>query len=262
MVWGRSALSILAWAILCLLALPVFVVVPLSFSSVRFFAFPPPGWSLDWYANLATSREWHEALLTSLGIGAGATVLSLALGAPAAVALVRYRFAGRGLLHAVLLSPLIIPTIILAIGLYYAAAPLGLVGRPWAIALVHVVLAMPYVLVTLTAALERLDPSLERAAQSLGASPVHAFWLVTVPLIRPSVLSAAFLAFLASFDDLVVGLFLSGSATRTIQIQMWQGIRFESDPTIAAMSSVLIAAALAGFALLQAQGGRPEGSHP
>lgn len=262
MRWRSAALSMLSWTILLLLALPVLVVIPLSLSSVRFFAFPPPGWSLQWYVNLVTSRDWHEALLTSLWIGLAATVLALAIGAPAAVALVRYRFFGRGLVHAVLLSPLIIPTIILAIGAYYTAAPLGLVGRPWAIALLHVVLAMPFVLVTLGAALERIDPSLERAAQSLGASPALAFWLVTVPLIRPSLLSAAFLAFLASFNDLIVGLFLSGSATRTIQIQMWQGIRLESDPTIAAMSSLLIVVALLGFALTQTHGKPADGTRP
>ncbi len=249
----QRAIATLSWTVLALLALPVFVVLPLSFSSVRYFAFPPPGWSGQWYANLLASRDWHEALVTSGGIGAAATLGAMLLGMPAAVALVRYRFPGREWLYAVLLSPLIMPTIIFAIGMYFTAAPLGMLGHPAVIALAHVVLGVPYVIVTMVAALERFDTSLERAAQSLGAGPILTFWLVTLPVIRPSVFAAVFLAFLASFDDLIIGLFLGGSTTRTIQIQMWQGIRFESDPTIAAMSSILIVAALAGFALVQAQ---------
>lgn len=132
----RGAVTALAWVVLAVLALPV--LVPLSFSSVRYFAFPPPGWSGQWHANLLTSREWREALVTSAGIGAGATLL----GVPASVALVRYRFPGKELLYAVLLSPLIMPTIVFAIGLYFTAAPLGLLGRPATIAAAHVVLGI------------------------------------------------------------------------------------------------------------------------
>lgn len=242
-----SPIAIIAWTILGFMVLPIFVVVPLSFSSVRFFSFPPPGWSLQWYANLLGSAEWRAAILMSLMIGVASTAISLVLGTLAAIGLVRHSFPGKPILYAIVLSPLMVPSIIIAIALYFWFVPLGLVGSPIAIIIAHVLLGTPYVVVTVAAGLKRVDRALERAALSLGASRLQAFLLITLPIIKPAFLSATGLAFLASIDELVIALFLGGTRTRTLQIQMWQGIRFESDPTVAALSSILALLTLVAF---------------
>lgn len=248
---GRLGLAAFSWAVLGFLALPVLIVIPLSFSSVRFFVFPPPGWSLRWYVNFFTSREWLGALSMSLALGVLSMLIALGLGTPAALGLARTAFRGKSIVYATVLSPLMVPGIILAIGLYFWLAPIRLIGTPWAIVLGHVVLGVPYVIVVVTAALERFDPSLERAAQSLGANPLRTFLLVTLPIIQPAILSAAFLAFLASFDELIVALFVSGSHTITLPIQMWRGIQFENDPTIAAVSTLFFLVSVLGLAAVQ-----------
>jgi len=169
------------------------------------------------------------------------------LGTLAALGLAQASFRGKSLVYAAILSPLMVPTIIIAIALYFSLAPLGLVGSPIAIALGHVALGTPYVTIVVAAALERFDPMLERAALSLGAHPLTAFRRVTLPSIRPALLAASFLAFLASFDELIIALFLSGPEMRTLPVQMWRGVRLESDPTIAAVSTLLIAASALVF---------------
>jgi putative spermidine/putrescine transport system permease protein len=247
-------LHALSWLVLAFLALPVLIVVPLSLSSVRFFRFPPPGWSLQWYVNFFTSREWLGALSTSFAVGLASMTLAMTLGTLAALVLARTAFRGKGLLMAAILSPLMLPTVIIGIALYFWLAPLRLVGTPAAVVLGHTVLGIPFVTLIVSAALERFDPNLERAALSLGAPPLRAFWYVTFPIIRPALLSAAFLAFLASFDELIVALFLSGPYTITLPIQMWRGIRFESDPTIAAVSTLFLFVSM--LALLITQLGR------
>jgi putative spermidine/putrescine transport system permease protein len=167
-------------------------------------------------------------------------LIALVLGTLAAVGLARTSFRGKDVLYAAILSPLIVPTIIIAIGLYFWLVPWHIAGSPVAIVVGHVVLGTPYVIVVVGAALERFDPVWERAALGLGATPAQLMWHVILPIIRPALLSAALLAYLASFDELIIALFLSGPQTLTLPIQMWRGIRFESDPTIAAVSTLLI----------------------
>ena len=244
---ARVALGLVSWLVLGFLALPVLVVVPLSLSSVRYYIFPPPGWSTRWYTNFFASQEWHAAIAVSLGVGVMSTAAALVLGTLAALGLAQASFRGKSLVYAAILSPLMVPTIIIAIALYFSLAPLGLVGSPIAIALGHVALGTPYVAIVVAAALERFDPMLERAALSLGAHPLTAFRRVTLPIIRPALLAASFLAFLASFDELIIALFLSGPEMRTLPVQMWRGIRLESDPTIAAVSTLLIGASALVF---------------
>jgi putative spermidine/putrescine transport system permease protein len=248
---GAWGLGLFTWTVLGFLALPILIVVPLSFTSVRFFVFPPPGWSFQWYENFFSSREWIGALGTSLILGTASMIGATALGTLGAVGLARAAFRGKGVIMAVLLSPLMIPTIVFAIALYFWFAPLRLIGSPVAIVLGHVVLGVPYVIVVVSAALERFDPTLERAGLSLGAPPLTTFRRVTFPLIRPAMLSGAFLAFLASFDELIVALFMSGPHTVTLPIQMWRGIRFESDPTIAAVSTLFVLISILALAVAQ-----------
>jgi putative spermidine/putrescine transport system permease protein len=167
-------------------------------------------------------------------------VLATVLGTPAALGLVRGSFPGKRLINAFILSPLIAPAIIVAVGVYFFYALIGVVGNPLALILAHTALAVPFVVINVTATLQGFDERLEYAAMNLGATPWRTFWQVTLPIIRPGVLAGAVFAFISSFDELVVALFVSGTGAVTLPRKMWQSIRFEIDPTIAAVSTILI----------------------
>jgi putative spermidine/putrescine transport system permease protein len=257
---GRSLLAVFSWAVMAFLALPSMIVIPLSFSSVSYYVFPPPALSLRWYQDFLGSSDWRYALTLSVVIGLVSMVLAMALGTLAAIALARSSFRGKTILYPALLSPLIVPTILIAISLYLWLVRFHIVGSPLAIALGHVVVATPFVVVVVTAALEGLDPNYARAALSLGAHPLVAFVRVTAPIIRPALLSAAFLAFLASFDELLIAYFLSGPDVWTLPIQMFRGLRVSGpSPTIAAVSSLLIVVALLALAIQSANPARRSG---
>lgn len=242
---GRHRLvRAIAWTVLVLMALPLVLMVPLSLSPTAYMHFPPSGLSLRWYDNYFARADWLTPTLNSLKIGALATVASLAIGIPAAIGLVRGRFPGRGLVAALLMSPMIMPVMILAIALYSVYTRWQINGTILGLAAAHTVLATPFVILIVSAALRTTDETLERAAMTLGAGRVRAFVRVTLPLIRPSVMTAAFFAFLTSFDDLVLALFLSGTTASTLPKRMWEGIRFEIDPTTAAVSVLLIVASI------------------
>lgn len=247
----RITLSVIAGLVLFYLILPILVVIPLSFSSASYLSFPPPGFSLHWYRNFFTRADWISSAWLSIWVGLAVTVLATTLGTPASVALVRGRFAGKGLVNAFILSPLIVPGIIVAIGIYFFYARLGVVGNPIALVLAHTCLAVPFVVINVSATLYGFDERLEYAAMSLGASPWGAFRQVTLPLIRPGVLAGALFAFITSFDELIVALFVSGTTAVTLPRRMWEGIRFEIDPTIAAVSTILVA--FSGALLLTAE---------
>lgn len=247
----RMVLPLIAGLVLFYLIMPILVIVPLSFSSASYLSFPPPGFSLRWYRNFFLRADWLSSAWLSLWVGLAVTVLATTLGAPAAVALVRGRFVGKGLINAFILSPLIVPGIIIAIGVYFFYARVGLVGNPVALVLAHTCLAVPFVVINVSATLYGFDETLEYAAMSLGASPWGAFRQVTLPLIRPGVLAGALFAFVTSFDELIVALFVSGTTAVTLPRRMWEGIRFEIDPTIAAVSTMLVV--LAGLLLSTAE---------
>ncbi len=231
----------LAAVVLFYLVTPILVIVPLSFSSALYLSFPPPGFSLQWYRNFFARPDWLAAAWLSIWVGATVMVLATGLGTPAAMGLVRGRFRGRKAINAFILSPLIAPVIIVAIGVYFFYAELGLVGSAYALVLAHTALAVPFVVINVSATLYAFDERLEHAALSLGATPWRTFWQVTLPLIRPGVLAGAVFAFISSFDELIVALFVSGTTAVTLPRKMWQSIRFEIDPTIAAVSTLLIA---------------------
>jgi putative spermidine/putrescine transport system permease protein len=222
------------------LIFPIFVIIPVSFSSAKYLAFPPPGVSLQWYENFFGRPEWRAAAWLSIWVGVAVTLLSCALGTPAALALVRGHFPGKRLINGFILSPVIVPGIIVAVGLYFVYARLGLIGHPIALVLAHTCLAVPFVVINVSAALYGFDERLEQAAMSLGATPWRTFWQVTFPLIRPGVLAGAVFAFITSFDELLVALFVSGTTAMTLPRLMWQEIRQDIDPTIAAASTLLI----------------------
>ena len=238
---GRLSLGALVSLVLLYLALPILVIVVLSFSSASYLTFPPPALGVRWYRAYLGSADWLAATWLSLAIAAAVVVLATVLGTLAALGLARLRPAARTAIAALILSPLIVPVIVVAIGIYYAYARWGLVGSPAGLVLAQTCLAVPFVVTSVSASLAGFDRRLEQASLSLGATPWGTFVQVTLPLIRPGVLVGALFAFITSFDELIVALFLSGSGAVTLPRRMWDDLRFDIDPTIASVSTLTIA---------------------
>jgi putative spermidine/putrescine transport system permease protein len=220
---------------------PILVVIPVSFSETQYLVFPPQGFSLRWYANFFATRELADSLWTSLHLAAWTTGLCTVLGTTAALALVRYRYPGREALRTLLMAPLVMPRLVLGIAFLMFLSKTVLSGRFGGLLAAHVVVALPYVIRTVGASLVGLDRALEEAAMSLGAAPFLTFRTVTLPLLKPGILAGAIFAFVTSFDELVASLFLTGPRLTTLPVQIYTYIEYTSDPTIAAISVVLIA---------------------
>jgi putative spermidine/putrescine transport system permease protein len=244
---GRLGLWLLAVATATFLLAPVVVIIAVSFNSTALFTFPPPHWSTRWYVSLWESRSWREAGLFSVTLASFVALASLCLGVPAAYGLARDRFRGRKLLEGLLISPMVVPAIVLALGLYMLFSPLHLIGTPVGLFLAHTLLAIPIVVIIVGAACRRLEPSIELAARSCGATFARAFWLVVLPSIRPAVISAGAFAFLTSFDEVVLNLFLGGPQTTTLPKKIWESVKFELDPSLTAVSTILIAVSVAAL---------------
>lgn len=226
--------------ILLFLAIPIIVVFVVSFSSANYLTFPPPGFGLKWYRAYFNDVDWLHATWLSLWTAGAVVMLSTVLGTSASIGIVRLPRGIRMVATGLILSPLVAPLIVVAIGIYYAFSRYGLVGTPMAIVLAHTCLAVPFVVTSVSASLAGIDQSLPKAALGLGATPAAVFWQITLPLIRPGVLVGALFAFITSFDETVVALFLSGSGAVTLPRRMWDELRFEIDPTIAAVSTLTI----------------------
>ncbi len=233
-LWGISGL------VFVFLLAPILAIVPLSFSSGQFLTYPIPGFSLRWYADFFTSDKWIDSLGNSLIVGVSSTVLATALGTLASLGLVRARFRGKGLIMGILLSPMIVPMVITAVGFYFFFSPLGLIASFTGLIVAHTALAAPFVVVTVTATLQGFDMNLARASASLGAGPTTTFFKVILPLIAPGVASGALFAFATSFDEVVVVLFVAGPGQRTLPREMFSGIRENISPTITAVATILI----------------------
>ncbi|WFU71232.1 ABC transporter permease [Bradyrhizobium sp. CB2312] len=226
--------------ILLFLAFPILVVFVLSFSSANYLTFPPPAFSFKWYRAYFGNTDWLDSTWLSIWIAACVVLLSTTLGTLSAIGITRLPRALQVVATSLILSPLIVPVIVVAIGIYYTFSRYGLVGTPIAIVLAHTCLAVPFVVTSVGASLAGIDRRLEQAALSLGATPAGTFWQVTLPLIRPGVLVGALFAFITSFDEVVVALFLSGSGAVTLPRRMWDDVRLEINPTIAAVSTLTI----------------------
>jgi len=236
---SRALLALWAALVLVYLTLPLLIIFPISFSSAPYLQFPPPGFSLQWYRRYLDGPAWLDPTLLSLEVAGATTVLALLLGVPFAFALDRGRFPGRRALERLATAPMIVPTIVLSIALYGVFARLRLIGEWYGIALAHTMLALPFVVIVVKAGLAGFDRNQELAAEGLGASRWRAIRRVTLPQIAPSLVSAAFLAFITSFDELVIAMFLGGS-NMTLPKKMFDNIRMEIDPTIAAISALQI----------------------
>lgn len=240
----RWCLRIFAALVLMFLLAPILVVIPLSFSAGSFFHFPLPGLSLRWYQDFFLSGNWLPAVWNSLVVGVASTLIATILGTVAAFGFWRGRFWGRSVLFALLISPMVIPVIVVAVGVYFAFARVGLTDGLLGLCLAHAALGVPFVVVTVLATLSGFDPTLLRAAASLGAPPLTTFFRVTLPVIFPGVVSGALFAFATSFDEVVVAMFLTGPGQRTLPRQMFSGINDNISLTITAAATLLITLAV------------------
>lgn len=239
---------VICGAIFVFLITPIIVVMPLSFNAQDFFTFTeamlrldPEGYSLKHYRDFFTNPEWTGAVWNSVKIAPVATFIAVALGTLAAIGLSQSHVPGRQAIMAILISPMIVPLIISATGMYFFYSNIGLVGTYWGIVLAHSVLGIPFVIITVTATLVGFDHSLTRAAANMGADPITTFFRVQMPLILPGVISGGLFAFITSFDEVVVVLFLGSAGQQTLPWQMFTGLREQISPTILAAATTLVA---------------------
>ena len=237
---------------------PIVIIVPLSFNAVPFFTFTPEmlaldpaGYSLKWYEDFFTNANWHGAVKNSFIIAIFATLLSTTLGTVAALGLSRAEMPYRSAIMALLISPMIVPLIISAAGMYFFYSKIGLSSTHLGVILAHAALGTPFVVITVTATLVGFDQSLIRAAYNLGASPTLTFFKIVVPLILPGVISGGLFAFITSFDEVVVVLFIGSYKQRTIPWQMFSGIREQISPTILAVATLLVIVSIMLLASLE-----------
>lgn len=265
-IWRVTYLAICV-AVFFFLIAPIIIIIPLSFNAEPYFtftsemlSFDPAGYSMRWYDQILTfgmsvpdrirdsswwadvweNAQWIHAAKNSAIIGISATLLATVLGTIAALGLSRPEMPYRRFIMGVLISPMIVPLIITATGLFFFYSATGLAGTYPGIIMAHAVLGIPFVIITVTATMTGFDTSLSRAAASMGANPVRSFRMITLPLILPGVISGALFAFVTSFDEVVVVLFVASYDQQTIPRQMWNGIREQISPTILAVATVLV----------------------
>jgi putative spermidine/putrescine transport system permease protein len=230
---------------------PIFIIIPISVSSGSLLNYPLPGISLKWFDVIFTPYPWMLALENSLLIASATTVLATILGTLAAYGLTSVEFRWKPLVMALLISPIMVPLVITALGTYFMFARVGLVGTFTGMILAHTVLAVPFVVITVTATLQGFDRNMVRAAQSLGAKPLSAFFGITLPLIMPGVISGAIFAFVTSFDEIVVALFIASPAQFTLPRQLFAGLRDNLDPSIVAIATLLIVVSICLMAVVE-----------
>ncbi|PZV39541.1 ABC transporter permease [Mesorhizobium kowhaii] len=245
MGWLKIALLGFTALVAGFLLLPVVFIVLLSFGSSRWLAFPPPGWTLKWYQELFADPAWLDAALTSARIATMTAILAVAIGLLASFALVRGQFAGREILRGLLLTPMVLPVVVFAIAIYAFFLRLGLGGTTIGFVIAHTVLALPFAIIPVATALEGFDKSIEDAAIVCGASPLEARLRITLPSIRIGIFSAAIFSFLASWDEVVVAIFMASPSLQTLPVKIWGSLRSDLSPVIAAASSLLVGLTLA-----------------
>jgi putative spermidine/putrescine transport system permease protein len=245
----RSPLG-LVLLVLCTIAfayvlLPILVIVIAPLGATGYLAFPPQGLTLKWYQAALNDQRYLTAVMVSLRIAVASALIACVIGIASAYALTRYEFPGRRLLEALFLSPLILPSLVLAVGLTLFFTRTGLLTGPWRLIAAHVVVCTPYVLRVSLPVLRRFDRSLEEAARNLGATPFQTFFLVVLPVVRPGIVAGTVLAFITSFDELVLALFLAEPGTPTLPVTIYSAVQLGFDPSVAAVSGLLIIATFA-----------------
>jgi putative spermidine/putrescine transport system permease protein len=270
-IWHYT-FRVICYAIFFFLLAPILIMIPLSFNAQPFFTFTremltlnPDGYSLRWYRDFLGSESWMRSIRNSFSIGIAATIVSTTLGTLAALGLSRSEMPAKGLIMGILISPMIVPLIISAAGMFFFFSSINIAQTYLGVVLAHAALGTPFVVITVTATLVGFDQSLIRAAANLGASPTRTFFKITMPLILPGVVSGALFAFITSFDEIVVVLFVAGVEQRTIPREMWSGIREDISPTILAVATILVMISIALLTvveLLRRRGERLRGMTP
>jgi len=238
----RAILGLCCVLVAVWLVAPTLVVVPMSFNENKSLAFPPHGFSWQWYENFATNPEWSSSFMNSLKIACLVAVLATVLGTLAAFGLDRMKARPANFLRMLLLTPMVVPGVVLAIGVYAVYLDTQLVGTLTGFVLAHTILALPFVLIAVSASLEVFDRRLETAAASLGAGALATFRTVTLPLILPGILPGLLFAFATSFDEIIVSLFITNPYLKTLPVQIFTSITRDADPTVAAVGTVLLCA--------------------
>ncbi|MDI6029300.1 ABC transporter permease [Corticibacterium sp. UT-5YL-CI-8] len=236
---------------------PILVIVPISFSADRFFSLPMHDISFQWYDRLWNSTGYLLAFTNTVIVGVVTALIAVVLGTLAALAVVRGNVVFGRVISGLVMAPLVMPQIILAIGVFPVVASLGMLGSKLAVAAVHAAVATSLVFTTVSSALRGYSPNMELSAMTLGAGHIHTFWHVTFPMIRLGMMVGAIFAFAFSFDEIIIALFLTDASSVTLPVYMWNEIRFQMDPTIAAASAVAIVfslSLLSAVALLQRAG--------
>ncbi len=230
---------------------PILIVIPVSFSSAAYLVFPPRGFSLRWYANFFSLRELTDALALSARLAVTVMVAATVIGTMAAFALVRYRVPCRNAVRTLLMSPMVLPGVVLGIGFLIFFSRMRAIHTFWSLFLAHLVVTLPYVIRTVSATLVGFPRVLEEAGASLGASPLSVLRTITLPILKPGILAGAIFAFIVSFDELVISIFLTGPKLSTLPVQIYNYIEFTSDPTIAAISVILVLFTVTAVSLLE-----------
>jgi putative spermidine/putrescine transport system permease protein len=248
---SRLTLNIFAAVIAALLILPLFAVVPAAFSDKSFIRLPPETWSLRWWHAFFADPSWRRSLMTSLNVAALSAIVSVLAGTAAALGIARAGPKLRTVLTGLFVGPVVAPVIVLAVALYAIARSFGLVGTTTGLVIAHTMLALPYVALNVGVSLAALDPRLDLAAAGLGAGPWRIFRTVTLPLIAPGIIGGGVFAFITSFDEVVLSIFLAGPTVKTLPVRIWEEIRVEYTPVVAVAATLMLALAL--FAALCAR---------
>jgi len=236
----RYVLGGIAILVGAFLLLPILLIVALSFGSSRYLQFPPAAWTTKWYAQLFSDSDWLSAFMTSLEIAVVVAIVATLIGLMASFALTRGRFPGREAARALLLTPMVLPVVILAVALYAFFLRIHLNGTLLGFVLAHVVVALPFAVISICNALERFDKSVEDAAVLCGASPLEAKIRVTLPAIRDGLFGALIFSFLASWDEVVIAIFMASPDLQTLPVRIFSTLRQDLSPVIAAVSTILV----------------------
>lgn len=246
----NMAIRLIALTIIGYLVLPLLVVIGGSLTETKFLAFPPQGVTLSWYEIVLHDSTYLRSFMTSLGLALAATLAAIVIALPSAIAIARYAFPGKAALSALLLSPLVLPHIVLGAALLQYGASIGLTRNFMALLVGHTVIVTPFILRTLLPQFSRDQLSLEEASRDLGASAFSTFFLVTLPQIRAGLISGAVFAFITSFINVELSIFNTTSALNTIPVQLFNYVQYSVDPSIAAVSSLTILAAVIAIILI------------
>jgi putative spermidine/putrescine transport system permease protein len=251
----------LAFLVALFLVAPMAIIVPMSFSSAISFEFPPPGYWLGYYRQYFADASWLDATFNSFVIAIGSAVFTLLVALPAAFGFVRHQFYGKSAFNLLIMVPVIVPAVVSALGYYGFLSLLHLVGTRSGMIIAHSVLSIPIAFLVLTATLKGFDRNLERAAMNAGAGPLRTFFYVTLPVLRPGIMVGALFAFLHSFNEAVVALFIAGRDASTLPKKMFESIRLESDPVIAVVSTLLTGSIFLGVLVSVFIRRRPANAH-